>query len=100
MGTEGEERNESPRASDRWRLRDPDKMPPKNEFPPEMQDLSVEDRRRWWWQYLKWTDSSFMVPPDSELTPEQLRRKEQDLRGWRHWQSTGDNSLLVELGLN
>ena len=91
-----------PRAStrsDRWDLRDPDKMPPKKEFPEDIRDKPLDERKRWWRAYLRFTDSPADYPRIQDLTPEQQHRREVYLAAWRAWHRTGDDQYLRDAGL-
>ena len=85
--------------SDRWALRDPNKMPPRNEFPEDVRDKPLEDRKRWWWAFLRFTDSPSDYPRLEDLTPEQLARREVYLEAWRAWHRTGNDQYLRDAGL-
>ena len=69
--------------SDKWDLRGPYKMPPKKELPEDVRVKPLDERKRWWWAYLRFTDSPSDYPSDDELTPEQLHRREVYLAAWR-----------------
>ena len=85
--------------SDRWDLRDPTKMPPKKEFPEDVRDKPLAERKRWWMSYLRFTDSPSDHPRLEDLTPEQLYRRDRYMAAWRAWHRTGDDTYLRDAGL-
>ena len=88
-----------PRTPNRWILRDPDKPPPKSELPEDVRGKSLAERKAWWLQYLKWTDSPMNSVPDADLTPAQLQRRRRTRAAWRDYHATGDRTYLLEAGL-